>query len=66
MLYLTIIKIIVLSGMNYLNKLRLQRSKKLKENLEKDTFGAAVARVIIRVFLVYVLLWIFQRMAGNP
>jgi hypothetical protein len=42
------------------------QSKKLKENLEKDTFGAATARVIIRVFLVYVILWVFQRMAGNP
>lgn len=43
-----------------------RQSKNLKENLDKDTFGAATARVVIRVVLVYIIIWIFQRMAGNP
>ena len=42
------------------------QSKKVKESLDKDTFGAATARVIIRVVLVYIIIWVFQRMAGNP
>ncbi len=43
-----------------------QTIKSAKEALDKDTFGAATLRVVIRVILVYIVVWVFQRMAGNP
>jgi len=43
-----------------------EKIKEVRETLDKDTFGAATLRVILRVLLIYILVWFIQRMAGSP
>lgn len=43
-----------------------EKIKNAQEALDKDTFGAATLRVILRVVFIYVIFWIFQKTAGSP